>query len=72
MEVLATPNGASSGQSDLFYHYVACRLTQPPQGQENYVTLAEAITLCRQGHGDAQTITLIRLADHLEWIPELV
>jgi hypothetical protein len=70
---LAFHSAASSGQSDLYYHSVACRVETPtPETRASYVPLAEALRLCRQGHGDAQSeATLLRLADHLGWIPEL-
>lgn len=73
LKALARHNAASSGQSDLFYHYLSCRLdTLPQQGSEHFLPLSDALRLCRSGHGDAQTeATLLRLADHLEWIPEL-
>ena len=69
---LGAKNAASSGQSDLFYWYRA-RSVEPPTARDvTFVPLAEAIRLCRQGHGDAQTeATLLRLADDLGWIPEL-
>lgn len=73
LRVLAQANGASSGQSDLFYHYLSCRLDGPPdQGNEHFLPLAQAIQLCREGHGDSQTeATLLRLADAEGWIPQL-
>lgn len=70
---LGAKSGASGGQSDLYYHYLACETTQPQDkaGQE-LVTLSEAIRLCRTGHGDSQTeAALLRLADSLNWIPSL-
>lgn len=70
---LGSACGASSGQSDLYYHLLA-REVEPPAGPEalGYVTLANAMTLCREGQGDSQTeALLIRLADRLEWIPNL-
>jgi hypothetical protein len=70
---LAMHNAASSGQADLFYWYLSCQVDEPTsESVKHYVPLAEAIRLCRQGHGDAQTeATLLRLADHLGWVPEL-
>lgn len=71
--LLATLNAASSGQSDLFYWSFSCRV-DPPEGsaRKHFVTLAEAIRLCRTGHGDAQSeATLLRLATHLDWLPQL-
>ena len=68
---LGEPSGASSGQSDLYYSYWAQEIRKPGDA-ESFVTLAEALTLCREGHGDAQTETvLLRLADSLEWCPQL-
>lgn len=82
---LAPGNAASSGQSDLFYHYFACQVQPPrvspstptsgnsnPGASSDYLPLSQAILLTREGHGDAQTeATLLRLADRLEWIPQL-
>lgn len=70
---LARTNAASSGQADLYYHYAALELQAlPAEDADLFVPLSEAIRLCRTGHGDAQTeATLLRLADRLEWIPEL-
>jgi hypothetical protein len=68
-EPLGSPCGASAGQSDLYYHFGA-RRSQDSDG--SYLPLARAITLCREGHGDAQTeALLVRLADELGWIPNL-
>lgn len=71
--VLGQPSGASSGQTDLYYHFVANPVKAPENPQnEGYVTLSEAVELCRTGHGDAQTEALCeRLSDHLGWIPNL-
>ncbi len=70
---LAKPNAASSGQSDLFYWSFSCRVDPPAESERvNFVTLAEALRLCRTGHGDAQSeATLLRLATHLDWLPQL-
>ena len=70
---LAKPNAASSGQSDLYYWSFSCRVDPPDENERsNFVTLAEALRLCRTGHGDAQTeATLLRLATHLDWLPQL-
>ncbi len=70
---LGRQSGASSGQSDLYYQYWAKEVPAPerPLG-EGFVPLAEAISLCRSGHGDAQSeALLLRLADELHWIPTL-
>lgn len=70
---LSNPNAASSGQSDLFYWSFSCRVDPPAESERtNFVTLAEALRLCRTGHGDAQSeATLLRLATHLDWLPQL-
>ena len=69
---LGVENAASSGQSELFYWYRARSVEPATVKDATFVPLAEAIRLCRQGHGDAQTeATLLRLADDLDWIPEL-
>jgi hypothetical protein len=45
---------------------------EPPADQTDYLPLAEAIRLCREGHGDAHAEALCgRLAHHLGWIPTL-
>ncbi len=70
---LGSPSGASAGQSDLYYHFLA-QVVSPPKAEESadYVTLSEALTLCRQGDGDSQTEAFCeRLADDLGWIPNL-
>lgn len=65
---LGSPTTASSGQCDLKYSYVAV----PGRGGEDYMPLASALRACRDGQGDAQTeAALLRLAEHLHWIPEL-
>lgn len=67
---LGRPTGASPGQSDLYYHFYV-RQTDPPQ-TSGFVTLSQAIRLCRSGHGDAHTEALCaRLALELNWIPNL-
>lgn len=67
-EALGSPSTASAGQSDLKIHYFA----REEQGGAEFIPLAEALRRCRQGHGDAQTeATLLRLADRLDWIPQL-
>jgi hypothetical protein len=70
---LGAKSGASGGQSDLYYHYLACETTQlQDKAGQQLVTLSEAIRLCRTGDGDSQTeAALVRLADSLNWIPSL-
>lgn len=70
---LGSPSGASAGQSDLYYHFLAQEVAPPTaETAGDYVSLGEALTLCRQGDGDAQTEALCeRLADDLGWIPNL-
>lgn len=71
LTMLGQPTSASSGQSDLYYAFVACRI-DPPADRSTFVTLSEAIVLCRTGHGDAHTEAFCqRLAQHLGWIPNL-
>ncbi len=71
--VLGAPSGASAGQSDLYYHFVADEVKKPQDpAAAGFVPMAEAIKLCRTGHGDTQTEALLeRLSDDLEWIPNL-
>ena len=69
LQALGEPCGASSGQSDLYYHFWARKVERPGT---NFILLSDALTLCRQGDGDVQTETaLLRLADYLGWIPNL-
>lgn len=70
---LGSKTPASSGQTDLYYHFAACQIDPPSAADaRSFVTLAEAIRACREGHGDAQTEALCeRLADNLGWIPNL-
>lgn len=70
---LGEPTGASAGQTDLYYHFVANEVDPPKNPEkEGFVSLAEAVKLCRSGHGDTQTEALCgRLADDLKWIPNL-
>ncbi len=70
---LGSKTPASSGQTDLYYHFAACQIDTPSAADtSSFVTLAEAIRACRDGHGDAQTEALCeRLADNLSWIPNL-
>lgn len=67
--LLGQKTPASSGQCDLYYHFAACwRVSKEP----GFLPLADALALCRQGHGDVHTeATLMRLADRLKWIPQL-
>jgi hypothetical protein len=66
--LLGRKTSASSGQSDLYYYMVAL----PVAPEEGFLTLSEAIRLCRAGHGDAHTEALLRrLADELGWLPGL-
>ncbi len=71
---LGSKTPASSGQTDLYYHFAACQVEPPisPTERNAFVPLSEAIRFCREDHGDAQTEALCeRLADHLGWIPNL-
>ncbi len=66
---LGKPCSASAGQSDLYYQFWA---KQVPASEDDFVTLAEALRLCRKGHGDSQTeALLLRLAQDLQWLPHL-
>lgn len=71
--VLGAPSGASAGQTDLYYHFVVDEVKAPKDPKaEGFVSLGEAVKLCRTGHGDTQTEALCeRLADDLGWIPNL-
>lgn len=73
VQPLSMHSAASSGQSDLYYHNLACRVDPGRlEDTSDFVTLAEAIRLCRTGQGDVQSeATLLRLADRLEWLPQL-
>lgn len=67
-EALGQPFGASSGQSDLYYH-LRCLQESP---QPDWIPLSQALQLCREGHGDANTeAALLRLARRLHWLPTL-
>lgn len=70
---LGNASGASAGQTDLYYHFFAREVTAPEHpDKEGFLPLAQAIRLCREGQGDAQTEALCeRLADDLQWIPNL-
>lgn len=71
--VLGAPSGASAGQTDLYYHFLVDEVKKPEDPfAAGFVTMAEAVKLCRTGHGDTQTEALLeRLSDDLEWIPNL-
>ena len=67
---LGAPADASPGQTDLRFHFWAAEVAQA-RG-EGWCTLAEALTACRAGEGDAATeALLLRLARALDWIPTL-
>ncbi|MGE0495255.1 MAG: hypothetical protein AB7S38_38975 [Vulcanimicrobiota bacterium] len=67
---LGSPVSASSGQSDLYYHFFAAEVPAGESG--DFLPLAEAIRLCRQGQADAHTEALLqRLAADLDWLPTL-
>lgn len=70
---LGQAGGASAGQSDLYYHFMAREVAVPENPTaEGFVPISQAIALCRSGEGDAQTEALCeRLCDDLEWIPNL-
>ena len=71
---LGSKTPASSGQTDLYYHFAACQVEPPTDSSDRaaFIPLAEAIRFCRDGHGDAHTEALCeRLADHLDWVPNL-
>ncbi|MBT9582816.1 hypothetical protein IV102_05675 [bacterium] len=66
---LGQPCGASSGQSDLYYHFCARRHSV---AGADWIPLGQALELCRTGQGDGQTeAALIRLARQLKWLPNL-
>lgn len=70
---LGQAGGASAGQSDLYYHFMAREVAQPENpSASGFLPISQAITLCRSGDGDAQTEALCeRLCDDLKWIPNL-
>lgn len=70
--VLSAPSYASPGQSDLRYHFVAAEVDAKSAGA-GFVPLGEALRRMRsESAGDANTEALLqRLADHLQWIPQL-
>lgn len=71
--LLGKGGGASAGQSDLYYHFMAQSVAPPENPTEaGFVPIGEAIRLCRSGEGDAQTEALCeKLSDDLGWIPNL-
>ena len=74
VSVLSAPSYASPGQSDLRYHFLAAEVPAPRGGGSGaFVPLGEALARMRQGGtGDANTeALLLRLADHLAWVPQL-
>ncbi|MCA9791668.1 MAG: hypothetical protein KC910_07720 [Candidatus Eremiobacteraeota bacterium] len=67
---LGQPVSASSGQSDLYYHFFAAQVGA--DDPDVFLPLSEAIRLCRHGQADAHTEALLqRLAAELEWLPTL-
>ncbi|MBN9419077.1 hypothetical protein ABS71_08970 [bacterium SCN 62-11] len=68
LQKLGEPCGASSGQSDIYYHFYARQTKRAPE----MIPIAQAIQQCRTGQGDAQTeALLLRLCRHLHWLPTL-
>lgn len=68
LQQLGQACGASSGQSDIYYHFYARQTKRAPE----MMPIAEAIQQCRTGQGDAQTeALLLRLCRQLHWIPTL-
>lgn len=68
LQKLGEPCGASSGQSDIYYHFYARHTNKAPE----MIPIAQAIQQCRSGQGDAQTeALLLRLCRQLHWIPTL-
>lgn len=68
LQKLGEPCGASSGQSDIYYHFYARHTKKAPE----MIPIARAIEECRSGQGDAQTeALLLRLCRQLHWIPTL-
>jgi hypothetical protein len=69
LERLGAPCGASSGQSDLYYHFYA---RPHSTAASDWIPLGQALQLCRSGQGDAHSeAALTRLARHLRWLPNL-
>lgn len=67
--MLDAKTSASGGQCDLYYYYAACWRVKK---DDSFIPIAEAISACRQGQGDTHTEAVLqRLAQRLEWIPEL-
>ena len=68
LQKLGEPCGASSGQSDIYYHFYARHTKKAPE----MIPIAQAIEKCRNGQGDAQTeALLLRLCRQLHWLPTL-
>ena len=68
LQKLGEPCGASSGQSDIYYHFYARHTKKAPE----MIPIAQAIQQCRTGQGDAQTeALLLRLCRQLHWLPTL-
>ena len=68
LQKLGEPCGASSGQSDIYYHFYARHTKKAPE----MMPIAQAIQQCRTGQGDAQTeALLLRLCRQLHWLPTL-
>jgi len=68
LEKLGEPCGASSGQSDIYYHFYARHTHKAPE----MIPIAQAIQQCRTGQGDAQTEALLwRLCRQSHWLPTL-
>lgn len=68
LQKLGEACGASSGQSDIYYHFYARQTRKAPE----MIPIAQAIQQCRTGQGDAQTeALLLRLCRQLHWLPTL-
>jgi hypothetical protein len=65
---LGGPSDASPGQTDLRHHLFALEV----ESAVGMMPLSEALRAMREGEGDAASeAALLRLADHIGWIPEL-
>lgn len=71
--MLGKGGGASAGQTDLYYHFMAKEVKTPKNPKaEGFVPIGEAIKMCRTGDGDAQTEALCeKLCTDLGWLPNL-